>query len=224
MQMEKIIERIQNLMDLSNNNPNENEAIAAALKAQELMAKYHIEITDLCAGNTEDIVELTCDLSLENGNCKWSRALASIISRNFCCKHYILRSAGRADGTVGIVFYGYKKDTEIAKEVFESLFRIGNKLSRRCYYEEKKAERSTKGVMNTFLMGFCDGIKEALDKQCVALMIVTPKEVEDSYNKMINEMKFLKVNTKVNCVDNDNIKRSGVLAGRNAVERNRIAG
>ena len=32
--MEKIIVKIQNLLDLANNNPNENEAVAAALKAQ----------------------------------------------------------------------------------------------------------------------------------------------------------------------------------------------
>ena len=31
--MEKILNKIKNLLDLANNNPNENEAIAAALKA-----------------------------------------------------------------------------------------------------------------------------------------------------------------------------------------------
>ena len=37
--MEDIIKKIKNLMDLANNNPNQHEALAAALKAQELMAK-----------------------------------------------------------------------------------------------------------------------------------------------------------------------------------------
>lgn len=45
--MEKILNKIKNLLDLANNNPNENEAIAAALKAQELMAKYNIELDQL---------------------------------------------------------------------------------------------------------------------------------------------------------------------------------
>lgn len=36
---EKIIEKIQKLLSLANSS-NENEAMAAALKAQELMAKY----------------------------------------------------------------------------------------------------------------------------------------------------------------------------------------
>ena len=38
--------------------------------------------------------------------------------------------------------------------------------------------------MNTYLLGFKDGIKEVLGRQCTALMIITPKEVEDSFAEM----------------------------------------
>ena len=44
---EKILKKIENLLALAGNNPSENEAIAAALKAQELMAKYNIELADI---------------------------------------------------------------------------------------------------------------------------------------------------------------------------------
>lgn len=55
--MEKILNKIKNLLDLANN-PNENEAIAAALKAQELMAKYNIELDQLDdKKETREIVE-----------------------------------------------------------------------------------------------------------------------------------------------------------------------
>ena len=43
MTTEKILNKIKNLLDLANNNPNEHEALAAALKAQELMAKYGVD-------------------------------------------------------------------------------------------------------------------------------------------------------------------------------------
>ena len=49
------------------------------------------------------------------------------------------------------------------------------------YLKCKKEGKNTKGVLNTYLVGFCDGIKEVLDKQCTALMIVVPKEVEEAY-------------------------------------------
>lgn len=35
--------------------------------------------------------------------------------------------------------------------------------------------------LNTYLLGFCEGIQEVLDRQCTALMLVVPKEVEKAY-------------------------------------------
>lgn len=170
--MEKIIEKIKNLLDLARNNPNEHEAMAAALKAQELMAKYHIDSREVEGQKlTEEIIE--SELFVRSGD-KWKFKLAHIISINFCCKVYYR-------GRERIVFYGYKKDAEIATQVFQFLFETGNKLADRCYYEYYKQNRPTKGVKNQYLIGYCDGIKDVLGRQCTALMIVTPKEVKDSF-------------------------------------------
>ena len=89
--------------------------------------------------------------------------------KDFCCKTYSINRDA-------IAFYGYEKDAKIAVEVFKFLFETGNKLANRYYLKCKKEGRDTKGVLNTYLVGFCDGIKEVLDKQCTALMIVVPKE------------------------------------------------
>ena len=43
--MERILEKIRRALALAGDNPNEHEALAAALKAQELMAKYNIDIS-----------------------------------------------------------------------------------------------------------------------------------------------------------------------------------
>lgn len=173
---EKILKKIENLLALAGNNPSENEAIAAALKAQELMAKYNIELTDLEGKSLEqNIVEETYT---PKSNChyvrKWRYTLSQIIAKNFCCKTYSINRDA-------IAFYGYEKDAKIAVEVFKFLFETGNKLANRYYLKCKKEGKNTKGVLNTYLVGFCDGIKEVLDKQCTALMIVVPKEVEEAY-------------------------------------------
>lgn len=189
MKNEKIIEKIKNLLDLANNNPNENEAIAAALKAQELMAKYHIDSHDVeDVEITDEIIENS--LIVGNGD-KWKFSLASIIAKNFCCKVYYR-------GRVEIIFYGYRKDTEIAKSVFQFLFETGNKLADRCYYEYYKNNLPTKGVKNTYLMGYCEGIRSVLGRQCTALMIVTPKEVEDSYAEMTKHFSTMKSTIRMN--------------------------
>lgn len=178
--LEKMMEKIKNLLDLANNNPNEHEALAAALKAQELMAKYHIEMADISDGSDEEMYEAQYEDTGKHEMKKWKNGLAAIISQNFCCKYYIMDLGSRKN----IVFYGYKKDAKIALEVFKFLYEVGNKFAVKYYNKCKKEGKDTKGVMNTYLLGFKDGIKEVLGKQCTALMIITPKEVEDSFAEM----------------------------------------
>lgn len=44
---ERIIEKIRKCLVLANNNPSEEEAKAAALQAQKLLAKYNISMADV---------------------------------------------------------------------------------------------------------------------------------------------------------------------------------
>lgn len=181
--MEKILNKIKNLLDLANNNPNENEAIAAALKAQELMAKYDIELDQLDdKKETREIVKEVYRQSGKHEMKRWKIGLASIIAENFRCKVYFINKQD-------VVFYGYKEDAKIAIQVFTYLYEIGNKFAVRYYNKCKKEGRETRGVMNAYLIGFRDGVAEVLEKQCTALMIVTPKEVTESFDEMAKNWK-----------------------------------
>lgn len=177
--IEKMIEKIQNLLDLANNNPNENESIAAALKAQELMAKYNIEVEEVRqAPQDEEIIRDIIKFDKNTGYCiKWRFNLAKIIATNFKVKTW---SIGKDD----VAFYGFKSDVQIAVSVFNFLFSTGNKLSCKYYYQCKNEGKPTKGVMNEWLMGFIQGLADVLEKQCTALMIVVPKKVEEEYKEV----------------------------------------
>ena len=176
---EKILNKIKNLLDLANNNPNEHEALSASLKAQELLAKYNLDVADLADGSEKDKIEKAVWMPEKDYNyMNWRYELAGVIARNFCCKMYLL------GGTKGIVFYGFSKDAQIAHQVFSYLFQIGNKLADKYYNECKKLGKPTKGVANDYLQGFTSGIAAALDKQCTALMLVVPKEVTESFEEM----------------------------------------
>lgn len=184
--MEKILNKIKNLLDLANNNPNENEAIAAALKAQELMAKYNIELDQLDdKKETREIIKEVYYQSDKHEMRKWKIGLADIIAQNFRCKVYFMNKKD-------VVFYGYKEDAKIALNVFTYLYEIGNKFAVRYYNKCKKEGKETRGVMNTYLAGFRDGVAEVLEKQCTALMIVTPKEVTESFEEMTKDWKTTK--------------------------------
>lgn len=176
----KIIEKIKKLLEMTEaNGASENEAMIAALKAQKLMAEYNIDMIDIQDEHkaTDEIGEETVDIS-DNGHqvSKWKGRLASIIATNFRCKVYL-------HGSKAVVFYGCKTDAKIAGDVFKFLFKTGGKLANKYYNLCRKEGKSTRGVLNAYLVGYCQGIADVLEKQCVALMIITPPEVEAGWKE-----------------------------------------
>ena len=85
---EKILEKIEKLLALAGNNPSEKEAISAALKAQELMAKYNIELADLEGKSLEqNIVEETYT---PKANCHYVRKWRPRLSQRISAARLIL--------------------------------------------------------------------------------------------------------------------------------------
>ncbi len=211
---EKIIEKIRKVLELSKNNPSEHEARAAALKAQDLMMKYHITQVDI--EDTISIEEISEKYAyVGNGN-KWKYKLANIVSRNFRCKCYAIESHT-------VVFYGYAIDAQIAVEVFSFLFEEGKKAANRYYNKEKKKGGyffDGSGLKNTFLCGYLQGIKEELERQCTALMVVVPTEVEEAYNE---KSKAFKVATKrIKSRKNPMAMNEGIKFGRSVMNARKL--
>lgn len=214
---EKLLNKISNLLDLANNNPNEHEAASAALKAQELMAKYHIELADLSDEESkENMIKLP--VVVDKGNyLKWRYNLASAIADNFRCKVFSKDiMTDNLDWKPAMVFFGYESDAKIAAKTFSYLFKLGNKFADR-YYNKCKSEGSlTRGVANYYLQGFVKGIRDALEKQSTALMIVTPKEVEDEFTEMCKM--FRNVSCSISCTNDGRAYDEGRKDGKFAVE------
>lgn len=207
-----VIDKIKKLLALASNNPNENEAMAAALKAQALMAEYNIKEAEL-GEEVKEIDEITIDAPASHVMKKWRINLGITIARNFRCKVYMVNGES-------VVFYGYKQDIAAAAQVFNFLFETGNKLANRYYYAEKKAGHSTSGLLASYLTGFVKGIASELDKQCMALMIITPKEVEDGFNDLVKGWGTKQIRSRV---VNTGAYSQGHADGREAVQARRIA-
>ena len=211
MTNEKILAKIKNLLDLSTS-PNEHEAKAAALKAQELMAKYDIDSQAVVDTTSymDEIGHIFVEDDGKHSMKKWKVLLAPVIANNFRCKLYFHGNS--------VVFYGYKRDANIASEVFKFLFTTGNRLAIRYYNSYRKKGLSTKGVMNAYLHGFVAGVREDLEKQCTALMIITPKEVTDQFEVMTKGWKTksskMTVAPDMNAYNTGKKEGKGVSAGR----------
>lgn len=170
---EKILEKIKKLFELANNNPSAEEAKSAALKAQELMTQYHItaiELDNIDLDKVEEIEEVAVNLAPK----KWKYDLARICAPNFRCQFFYF-------GKKILIFYGHKTDATIAAETFKYLFKVGDALGKRLYYEAKCAFKDTTNVYNSCVMGFCAGVREALAEQSKALMVIVPEDVKAAY-------------------------------------------
>lgn len=207
-----IIEKIKKVMALAENNPNENEAIAAALKAQKLMAEYHIEEKELGLEITERNIESVC-CAVEGKTQKWKIRLGMVLAKNFRCKCYLYGKE--------VTFYGFSEDVQICREVFYAMYNIGVKLSDKKKREVRKQTGTAKNVRNTFCMGFVDGIKSELEKQCTALMIIVPKEVNDKF-KIEIEQCSKKTSTRVAVKGSANIYYDGFNSGKEAIRQRSI--
>lgn len=174
--MEKILNKVKNLLALASNNPSEEEATAAALKAQELIAKYNLELTDV-EKETLEISKAEYHTGVDKS---WKYGLSRAVASNFRVMVYWV---GKRDA----VFYGYKADVTIAAEVFGYLFKVGEKGARAACRKSYKERGTETGVYYSYTRGFTAGVKAALEKQSTALMVVTPKEVQESFEGYCQE-------------------------------------
>lgn len=176
----EVVEKIKKLLTLSKDKAaTESEAQAAALVAQKLLAKYNIDIDVVNVSNEEAVVKGTIDSSEYKGYI-WARHMAAIIAKNYCCKVFLTEEIKGKN----IVFYGFKEHTEVAKSVFKFLFEIGNNLALTTCREYTKKYGHSRGVYNSFVLGFVSGVESKLNEQCVALSIVVPTKVEEEYKKL----------------------------------------
>jgi hypothetical protein len=214
MENEKILEKIKKLFELSKNNPSEEEAKSAALKAQELLAQYHIEYAEV--ENVDlDKAEPIGEVSIDTPAKKWKYTLAHIVADNFRTKHYW-------HGKEQVVFFGHKTDVMIAAETYIYLFEMGNQLANKLCREAKKLRGYADNVYNSCVMGFCAGIREALAEQSVALMVVVPEDVKDEYRAISTN--FRTFHTSAPRAYNGDAFNQGRTAGYNAMRRNALEG
>ncbi|EGT4836513.1 TPA: DUF2786 domain-containing protein [Clostridioides difficile] len=211
---DKIINKIKKLLALSTNNTSYEEAQSAILKAQRLMAKYDIDVMDINEGEDEEEIKVSYEyVKISRA---WKYELASIIANNFRCKSF---TRGR-----NIAFYGRSTDSEVAKEVFSFLFKLGHSHANKMIYKKAKEDRCCVGIYNSYVVGYMDGIKSKLEEQSTKLALVIPKEVEEEYENyvIIKKMGVRKCKSLVaSGMDSDSYK-TGLYDGKHAMQSREI--
>lgn len=173
--MNKIADKIQKLLNLAGNNPNEEEAQAALLKAQKLMAQYNVDLESLGDGKKE----LKCSLELTKVKANpRDNQVQVIIANAFACKPII--SCGRH-----LMFFGREDNAKAAKSCMEFIHKTMERGIRRICreYGLESSERGASAIYNGYAKGFIEGLRDTVGAQTVALAVVVPEDVKEAFAK-----------------------------------------
>ena len=117
MVSKNIIEKIQKLLALGGNNPNENEATNATRMAMDLLAKYNLSMSEIVASEQEDVSHE----DFKPGGRSfptWKTILLNAICKSHFC-NLILRP-----GTGTYIIVGKETNRETAKMMFTYLSNV----------------------------------------------------------------------------------------------------
>ena len=178
---EKIIKKVKKALALANNNKNPNEAQAAMLMAQKMMAKYHIEMKEVEEVEEAEVQE--DEVNVKKGS--WRKSLMKVICSNYRCDCFLRGNTGKM-----IIIVGAKEDIEIAKTIYEfaenQLIDGFNNYFKNNYEEYTKIQIKN-AVRKDYEDGFIRGLKEKFARQKEEetkknqqyALVVTNKKVEE---------------------------------------------
>ena len=175
----KIIDKIEKLIALSSSD-NENEAKAAMLKAQELMAKYEIEMSQINPDKAKErpVASYTSPSFRDD----WVVDLGSLIAGNFRCRAVISSRRG-SGGAFRLKFYGFDEDAQISINIFNYAVKVIRRrmATLRAIYAEAGREFGRNEKMN-YVEGFNAGLHQNFEDQkkqseTFALACLVPAEV-----------------------------------------------
>ena len=164
MTREKVIDKIKKLLALSRSD-NEHEAALAASKAQELLDKENVRISEVEGVSESEISEY---LVKEKGRfMSWEVQLFAKLAKTMDCFPYI--ATNRAVKMRRLMVAGYKQDVEVFNYLREYVGTSILKLVDRALKEQKKnpgwSRRRTIAFKNAFGAGASTRVCEIIDAQ-----------------------------------------------------------
>jgi hypothetical protein len=181
--LNKIISKIQNLLELAYDSPSDEEGQTALLMAQKLMLKHKISLAQV-----ESKKEETHSFNEASGKTAgrilwWESSLAALLAKNFRC--HAIRNRNSAARETSINFFGLEEDAELCSEIFNATRLYLMYRFKRLVGKEKK---------NSYLSGFLLGLderfeKQILEKQEYALVVQVPAVVEQEFKRQYGNLR-----------------------------------
>jgi hypothetical protein len=150
----KIIDKIKKLLSLSDKgkNTNEYEAALAASKAQDLLLRYNLNLTDI-EYKSEKCKQTFFDIGSKNPG-KWASSLVVMVMRHFYCE---VLYAGKGK----YIIVGEELDAEVASFTFDYLHETVTRLAKD-FAVKHKILRDARTMRTSYSIGAVTSIEETL--------------------------------------------------------------
>lgn len=187
------------------------EAASAAKMVQRLIKKYHVDLAEISDEPEKADSERLDVRSVK----KWEMRLVSAIARNMRCeviisRRYVATSVNRKSF---VYIIGMDADRKAVISLYEKLRKICKVGMKKEQNYHKAMFGTSKGIADSYGFGFMQAIRSEMEKQTKALVLVTPKEVDDKVQELFPHARV--THTNVSC--NEHAYNSGVNDGRNAM-------
>lgn len=187
---DSIVDKVRKILALAKGAGTQEEAQAALLHAQRLMAGFHIDETELAEPGQEPD-PIIHESRVKSAMKPWVRVIFVAVGKAFRCKTVWLGTFDkweRKDAT----FYGEASDVALANMVFEQAIGAAKGLADE--YAKKSAKPGVKQGYLYFscLDGFAAGLRDGYDQQTQndeALMVVSrvPERVLADYPRFARQ-------------------------------------
>lgn len=171
----EVMDKLQKLMNLAKDGSNENESMAALVKAQKLMAEHSISEKELVDKPMKELGS-SAPLATHSYSVRHRMRLSTLIADNFRCVVTTYKKK--------LYLFGIKEDVDIATDVFNMA----------CYVMHRRADnfaRRTKchSDYGSYMDGFLTGLQVKFTEQKAAhqewgLVLVKDALVTEAVAKM----------------------------------------
>ena len=169
-------------MELAQDNPSDEEGQTALLMAQKLMLKHDVSLSQVELHQTEDKFETGEVVGKSASSLRWwEKDMSVIISTNFRC--YVVQERDRRTETSYLIFFGEKKDAEMAAKVYDAALMY-------LRYRIKRLPDKSPAYKNSYIRGFILSLGKRFEKQVeeYGLTVLPKKEVLADMHKRFQNL------------------------------------
>lgn len=216
MTKEKAMKKIEKLLALSENNPSEEQAKQALLKARELMAKYGLFSV---GADSSEKLEIEQILIADVKHSIFNDMLLSKIASAFFCLGYKI---GKKNG---YQIEGEKGTIMIAARLFYNCVTVMHNGAKAACKDAgyKQNQEGAAAIRNSYMLGFIEGLENAIETQNEAL-VIDNDELRQELEKRARRLKPGR-KTRIRTAGNDDYgardkgRAEGAKIGRTAREQ-----